>query len=38
MAHLELGWSSGWMTILTSALFQQFLQQDMGNQSSDFSK
>lgn len=39
MARLEFGWSSGWMTILTSALFQQFLQlyfSTLCNQNSDF--
>lgn len=39
MAHLEFGWSSGWMTILTFALFQQFFQQYFStllDQNSDF--
>ena len=39
MAHLEFGWSSGWVTIFIFALFQQFFQQyfsTVGNQNSDF--
>lgn len=39
MAHLQFGWSSGWMTILTFALFQQLIQQyfsTLGIHNSDF--